>query len=210
MRPRTAGLALGLPALLLAAACGSQAAAKFHPAGGAVSFSPAASAPRAPVPFPGKVTFDFGPLPGDPQQAAVVGTDHAFLLAYYDAIYTGGRNKSYASYIGDKGVLRTVQASVAAHVAEHQGLAGVDRHFGTTVTPDKYYPGELDVTYCADEAGLRYTDASTGRVLGNGSAPGQLYYLESDTFARTSQGAWRLVGILTTPYPMGPARECKP
>ena len=43
-----------------------------------------------------------------------------------------------------------------------------------------------------------------------GYPPGQLYYLESDTFAKNSHGAWQLVGILVTPYPHGQARECKP
>ncbi len=211
MRPRTAGVTLAAPFVLLAAACGSQAPAEFHPAGSAVTAGPPPSAaPAALAPFPGKVTFGFGPLPADPQQSAVVTADRDFVLAYYYAIYTRGRDKSYASYIGDKGVLRTVQSAILAHVAAHQGLTGVDRHFSTTVTPNAYYPGELNVTYCVDEAALQYTDITTGRVLGNGSAPGQLYYLESDTFARASHGTWRLVGILTTPYPTGPARECKP
>lgn len=210
MRPRTAGVTLAAPFVLLAAACGAQAPAAFHPAGSAGTFSPSPSAPAVPAPFPGKVTFDFGPLPADPQQAAVVSADRDFVLAYYYAIYTRGQDKRYASYIGDKGVLRTVQSAVLAHVAAHQGLTGVDRHFRTTVTPNRYYPGELNVNYCADEAGLQYTDITTGQVLGNRSAPGQLYYLESDTFAKTSNGSWRLVGILTTPYPTGQARECKP
>jgi hypothetical protein len=211
MRPRTAGLALALPFLLLTAgACGSQAPATFHPAGSAVTFGPpAAAAPRL-VPFPGKVAFDFGPLPADSQQVAVVAADRNFLLAYYYAIYTRGEDKSYASSIGNNGVLRTVQAAVLQHVAAHQGLTGVEKHFATTVTPNKYYPGELDVTYCVDEAALQYTNVLTGRVLGNSSAPGQMYYLESDTFARGSHGNWQLVGMLTTPYPTGQARECKP
>jgi hypothetical protein len=211
MRPRAAGLALALAFVLLAAgACGSQAPAQFHPAGSAVTFSPAAAAAPRLVPFPGKVIFDFGPLPSNPLQAPVVAADRDFVLAYYYAIYTRGKDKSYASYIGNSGVLRTVQSSVLQHVAAHQGLTGVERHFGTTVTPNEYYPGELDVTYCVDEAGLQYTNVLTGRVLGNGSAPGQMYYLESDTFAKGSHGTWWLVGILTTPYPTGQARECKP
>ena len=210
MRPRTAGLALAFPFVLLAGACGSQAPAQFHPAGSAVTFSPSPPAPAVPAPFPGKVTFDFGPPPADPQQAAVITADRDFVLAYYYAIYTRGQDKRYLSYIGDKGVLRTVQSAVLAHVAARQGLTGVDKRFNTTVTPDANYPGELNVTYCVDEAGLQYTDITTGRVLGNSSAPGQLYYLESDTFAKARNGAWRLVGILTTPYPTGQARECKP
>jgi hypothetical protein len=212
MRRRNAGLALATPFVLLAAACGSQQPAKFHPAGSTVPA--AASAPAAvavPVPFPGKVSFRFGPLPASsPDATAAAARDRNFLLAYYYAIYTRGQSKSYTSYIGNNGVLRTVQNSVAQHVAGHQGLVGVDRHARTTVTPNAYYPGDLDVNYCVNEAGLKYTDIRTGRVVGNGSAPGQLYYLESDTFAKDSHGTWQLVGILTTPYPKGRARECKP
>jgi hypothetical protein len=162
------------------------------------------------VPFPGKVNFAFDSLPSDPSQAAVVSRDRDFLLAYYYAIYTRGKDTSYTSYIDNSGVMRTVQSSVAEHVDAHQGFTGVDRHFDTTVTPTQYYPGEQNVNYCVDEAGLQYTDITTGRVLGNSSTPGELYYLESDTFAKDSGGTWRLVGILTTPYPKGQARECKP
>lgn len=212
MRPRRAGVALATPLLLLAAACGSQRAGVFHPAGvmAAASPPPSAGAHGVRVPFPGKVTFRFGPLPADPAQAALVSRDRDFILAYYDAIYTRGRNTSYRSYIGNSGVLASVRAAVAEHVDAGQGFAGVDRHFGTTVTQDKYQPGDKDVTYCVDEAGLQYTDIRTGRVLGNSSTPGELYYSESDTFAKGRHGTWKLVGTLVTPYPKGQARECKP
>lgn len=212
MRPRHAGVALATPLLLVAAACGSQRAGVFHPTGvmAAASPPPAAHSAGAPVPFPGKVTFSFGPLPAGPAQAALVTRDRDFVLAYYDAIYTRGRDTSYRSYIGNNGVLDTVRATVAEHVDAGQGFAGVDRHFDTTVTPDRYAPGDEDVTYCVDEAGLQYTDIRTGRLLGNSSTPGELYYSESDTFAKDRHGTWKLVGILVTPYPKGQARECKP
>lgn len=211
MRPRPAGVALAAPLLLLAAACGSQRAGVFHPAGALAAASPPPSAaPSAvPQPFPGRVAFDFDRLPADPAQAALVTRDRDFILAYYDAIYTRGKNTSYTSYIGNTGVLASVQSAVAEHVDAAQGFAGVIRHFDTTVSPASYAPGDENVTYCVDEAGLRYTDIATGRVLGNGSTQGELYYLESDTFARGSHGAWMLVGTLVTPYPTGPARKCK-
>ena len=212
MRPRSAGVALAAPVLLLAAACGSQRAGVFHPAGvmAAASPPPASKAAGGAVPFPGKVTFSFGPLPADPAQAALVSRDRDFILAYYDAIYTRGRSTGYRSYIGNNGVLTSVQAAVAEHVDAGQGFAGVDRHFDTTVAPDQYAPRDEDVTYCVDEAGLQYTDIRTGRVLGNSSTPGELYYSESDTFAKSRHGSWKLVGTLVTPYPKGQARECKP
>jgi hypothetical protein len=213
MRPRSAGVALAAPLLLLAAACGSQRAGVFHPAGALAAASPPSSvAPSAgvPKPFPGKVTFSFGPLPASPPEAALVTRDRDFILAYYDAIYTRGRDTGYRSYIANNGVLASVQAAVAEHVDAGQGFAGVDRHFDTTVTPDQYAPRDEDVTYCVDEAGLQYTDIRTGRLLGNSSTPGELYYAESDTFARGRHGTWKLVGTLVTPYPKGQARECKP
>lgn len=212
MRPRSAGVALATPLLLLAAACGSQRAGVFHPTGAMAAAGPPPSAApsRAPVPFPGKVTFRFGPLPAGPVQAALVTRDRDFILAYYDAIYTRGRDTGYRSYIGNNGVLDTVQAAVAEHVDAGQGLAGVDRHFDTTVSPDQYAPRDEDVTYCVDEAGLQYTDIRSGRVLGNSSTPGEMYYSESDTFAKDRHGTWKLVGTLVTPYPKGQARGCKP
>lgn len=212
MRPRPAGVALAAPLLLLSAACGSQRAGVFHPTGvlAAPSPPPAARSAGTPVPFPGKVTFSFGPLPAGPAQAALVIRDRDFVLAYYDAIYTRGRDTSYRSYIGNNGVLASVRAAVARHVSAGQGFAGVDRHFGTTVTPDKYAPGDEDVTYCVDEAGLQYTDIRTGRLLGNSSTPGELYYSERDTFARERHGTWKLVGTFVTPYPKGRARACRP
>ena len=213
MRPRRAGVALATPLLLLAAACGSQRAGVFHPAGVMAEASPPPSASQpagVPEPFPGKVTFSFGALPANPAQAALVTRDRDFILAYYDAIYTRGRDTRYRSYIANSGVLTSVQAAVAEHVDAAQGFAGVDRHFDTTVTPDQYAPSDEDVTYCVDEAGLQYTNIRTGRLLGNSSTPGELYYAESDTFARGRQGTWKLVGTLVTPYPKGQARECKP
>jgi hypothetical protein len=213
MRPRRAGVALAAPILLLAAACGSQQVGVFHPAGVLAAASPAASAgarSTVPVPFPGKVRFDFDALPTDPSQAALVSRDRDFVLAYYDAIYTRGHNTSYLSYIADSGVTTSVQTAVTEHVDAAEGFAGVDKHFDTTVTKPSDLPGDLDVSYCVDEAGLQYTDIGTGQLRGNGSTPGQLYYYENDTFAKTRHGAWDLVGMLVTPYPTGSARECKP
>jgi|SRR5579875_639378 len=213
MRPRRAGVALAAPILLLAAACGSQRVGVFHPAGVLAAASTAASAHQpsgVPVPFPGQVRFEFDALPAGPSEAALASRDRDFILAYYDAIYTRGKNTSYTSYIGNSGVLASVQTAVAEHVDANQGFAGVDKHFDTTVTQSSSQPGDMDVNYCVDEAGLRYTDTSTGQSLGNGSSPGQLYYYESDTFAKNSHGHWNLVGMLVTPYPTGQARECKP
>jgi hypothetical protein len=212
MRPRRAGVALAAPILLLAAACGSQRVGAFHPSGVLAAASPPSSArpARSLDPFPGQVRFEFGSLPPGPVQAALASTDRDFILAYYYAIYTRGKSTSYTSYIGNSGVLTSVQTAVAEHVDADQGFAGVDRHFDTTVTQPSDLPGDMDVNYCVDEAALRYTDISTGQSLGNGSTPGQLYYYESDTFAKNRRGNWQLAGLFVTPYPTGPARECKP
>lgn len=218
MRPRRAGVALAAPILLLAAACGSQRVGVFHPAGvmAAAGRTASAAGPSGvPDPFPGQVRFEFDPSPTSPSpftpaQAALVSRDRDFVLAYYDAIYTRGHNTGYTSYIGNSGVLTSVQTAVAEHVDAAQGFAGVDRHFDTTVTQPSDLPGDLDVNYCVDEAGLQYTDIGTGRSVGNGSSQGQLYYYETDTFAKNSHGTWDLVGMLVTPYPTGQARECKP
>jgi hypothetical protein len=212
MRPRRAGVALAAPILLLAVACGSQRVGAFHPSGMMAAASPTSSDRPAHGldPFPGQVSFEFGPLPANPAQAALASQDRDFILAYYDAIYTRGHNTSYTSYIGNSGVLSSVQTAVTEHVDAGQGFAGVDRHFDTTVTQPSDIPGDMDVNYCVDEAGLKYTDIRTGRTLGNGSSQGQLYYYESDTFAKNRHGVWELAGMLITPYPTGQAQECKP
>jgi hypothetical protein len=213
MRPHRAGVALAAPILLLAAACGSQQVGVFHPAGVLAAASPTASArvpSNVPDPFPGKVTFEFDPLPAGRTAAALASRDRDFVLAYYDAIYTRGANTSYLSYLANSGVTTSVQTAVSEHVAAAQGFAGVDKHFDTTVTQPSDLPGDMDVNYCVDEAGLQYTDIATGQLLGNGSSSGQLYYYETDTFAQTRHGTWGLVGMLITPYPTGSARECKP
>jgi hypothetical protein len=208
MRPRRAGLALAVAFALPAAACASRPAV-FHPAGSALTAGPAPAAVSArDAPFPGRVSFDFGPLPPGPRQAALVRTDRDFILAYYDAVYTRGRNHRYASYIGDADVRLSVAGNIAQQVAGHRGYAGVARYSGTTVSPG--YHGEQAVTYCVDESGLRHTDVMTGRVVPKDYPPAHQYYLESDTFARAGHGAWKLVGTLVTYYPHGQARECKP
>src|SRR5579875_3578277 len=151
MRPHRAGVVLAAPILLLAAACGSQRAGAFHPTGVLAAASPAASAAapsRAPDPFPGQVRFEFDALPADPSGAALVTRDRDFILAYYNAIYTNGRNTGYLAYIANNGVASSVQTAVAEHVDADQGFAGVDRHFDTTVTQPAALPGDLDVNYC--------------------------------------------------------------
>jgi hypothetical protein len=210
MRPRTAGLALAIPVTLLTAgACGSQAPARFHPAGSAVTVSPQPQAtPPGLDPFPGQLNLAFDPLPPDPRQAAVVTADRDFVLGYYYAIYTKGASRSYAAYIGQQNVQLSVAASIAQQVAAHRGYAGVATYSGTTVAAVPGYPGEQQVTYCVDESQLRHTDIRTGRVVPKGYPPDHQYYLESDLLAKSRQGAWQVVGTLVTYYPHGQAREC--
>jgi|HubBroStandDraft_3_1064219.scaffolds.fasta_scaffold321232_2 hypothetical protein len=212
MRPRSAGLALAALLAPLAAACGSQPPGVFHPAGAPVTYSPAAAdaVPARDAPFPGRVSFDFGPLPSSPQQAALVSTDRDFILAYYYAVYTRGRSHRYASYVGDENVRLSVAGNIAQQVAAHRGYAGVTRYFDTTVQPLPGYHGEQSVTYCVDESRLDHTDVRTGRVVPKGYPPDRQYYRESDTFARGRHGAWKVVGTLVSYYPNGQARECKP
>src|SRR5579859_6680099 len=142
MRPRTACLMLATPLALFIAACGSQSAGTFHPEGNSVAAdSPAPSVPAGPVPFPGKVAFEFDSLPADPQQAAIATADRQFILGYYYAIYTGGKSHGYASYIGDKNVRFSVAGNIAQQVAEHRGYVGVARYFDTLVQPIPGYHG---------------------------------------------------------------------
>lgn len=210
MPSRRAVAALAVPLLLLTAACGSQQAGAFHPAGKVAPASPQSTESAAPVPFPGKVKFEFGPLPADSTQAALISRDRDFLLAYYYAVYTRGKSTGYRSYIDNNGVLTSVRNKISELVDASHGFAGVDKRFDTTVTPVPDEPGDMNVNYCNDEAGLQFTDIKTGRLLGNGSTPGELYYYESDMFAPGTNGTWELIGILSTPYPTGKARECKP
>jgi hypothetical protein len=210
MRPRLAGLALALPVALLAVGCGSQPPGTFHPAGSAVTASPAAQpTPAGLDPFPGKVTLQFDPLPSDPVQAAAVTADRDFVLGYYYAIYTRGKSRRYASFIGDKNVLLNVAGNIAQQVAGHRGYAGVATYFGTTAAAVPGYPGEQQVTYCVNESHLQHTDIRTGRVVPKGYPAARQYYLESDMLAKDKHGAWQVVGTLVTYYPHGQARECK-
>jgi hypothetical protein len=201
---------LATPFVLLIAACGSQSAGTFHPEGNSVAAdSPAPSLPAGPVPFPGKVTFEFDSLPADPQQAAIATADRQFVLGYYYAIYTGGKSQGYASYIGDSNVRASVAANIAQQVADHRGYAGLARYFDTTVQPISGYNGEQQISYCVDESQLHHTDIRTGRVVPKGYPADHQYYLESDMLAKDKHGAWQVVGTLVTYYPNGQARECK-
>jgi hypothetical protein len=211
MRPRSAGVALATPFVLLVTACGSHQPGVFHPEGAIVTApSPSAATGSGPVPFPGKLRFEFDPLPSDPAQAKLVAADRDFILAYYYAVYTRGKSDRYASYIGDKNVLLTVRGNVAQQVAGHRGYAGMTRYFDTRVAAVPGYHGDEDVTYCVDESQLRHTDIRTGQVVPKGYPANQQYYAESDMFAKGQGGAWRLVGTLVSYYPNGQARECKP
>jgi hypothetical protein len=213
MRPRPAGLVLAMPfALFIAAsaACGSSSPGVFHPAGATVAAAGPPSSLAGPAPFPGKLTFRFDPLPPDPQQAALVSADRAFIVGYYYAIYTRGKSRNYASYIGDRNVELSVAGNIAQQVAGHRGYAGVTTYFNTTVQPMPGYRGEQQVTYCVDESALQHTDIRTGRVVPRRAPTDHQYYLESDLLAKDRRGAWQVVGTLVTYYPNGQARECKP
>jgi hypothetical protein len=196
----------------VSAACGSASPGVFHPAGASVAAAAPLESPTGPAPFPGKLTFQFDPLPPDPQQAAVAAADRAFIVGYYYAIYTRGRSQGYTSYIGDKNVQLSVAGDIAQQVAGHRGYAGVARYFNTTVQPMPGYRGEQQVTYCVDESRLEHTDIRTGRVVPKSAPPDHQYYLESDLLAKGRHGArgtWQVVGTLVTYYPNGQARECK-
>lgn len=213
MRPRSASLLLATSSVLLialSAACGSQSPGTFHPEGNSVAAnSPPVSTPSGPVPFPGKVTFDFDPLPSDPTQYAVATADRKFVLAYYYAVYTGGKSQAYASYTGEKSVQLSVAANVTQQVNEHRGYSGVTKYFDTTVQSVPGLNGEQQVSYCVDESQLHHTDIRTGRVVPKGYSADHQFYLESDMLAKSKQGAWQVVGTLVTYYPNGQARECK-
>lgn len=159
-----------------------------------------------PAPFPGKLTFSFGPLPADSQQAALVTTDWRWQVAYYYAIYTRNVHGSYLSYISNSSSQQTFMGDVALAVAAHRGYAGVVKYFGARVTPVKQYPGELAVVYCVNESGMHRTDIRTGRVTSPTSPP---YYVELDAFGRNSHGAWQITGTRTQPYsPANPPEGC--
>lgn len=219
MRPRTAGLVLAMPSVLFTTAllttgllttgCTASPPGVFHPAGASVAAAVPSSSPPGPAPFPGRLAFQFDPLPPDPQQAAVATADRAFIVGYYYAVYTRGRSRGYAAYIGDKNVQLSVAGNIAEQVAEHRGYAGVARYFNTTVQPMPGYHGEQQVSYCVDESGLRHTDIRTSRVVPKNAPPNHQYYLESDLLAKGRHGAWLVVGTLVTYYPNGQARECK-
>jgi hypothetical protein len=156
------------------------------------------------------VTFSFDKPPLAPGQASLVAADRDFLLAYYDAIYTKGKNNGYASYISDSGMLRDVNANVVQQVAGNRGYAGIVRFFNTTVTTTPLFSADKDVNYCVNEAELKYTDIRTGRPAVDTRTADQHYYLESDTFARNAKGAWKVVGSNVTYYPNHAAVACKP
>ena len=214
-------LAAGLGVLAATGAltgCGSASSSgTFVP--GAPTSAPAAAATQpvasaAPLanitPFPGKVTFSFDKPSLTPSQESLVATDRDFLLAYYDAIYTKGKNNAFASYINDKTMLTDVNANVVQQIAEHRGYVGTVRFFDTTVTTAQYFAKDLSVNYCVDEARLAHTNISTGRRAADSRTPDQHYYLESDMFARNAKGTWKLVGSTVTYYPKGGAAKCKP
>lgn len=213
MAPRRATPLLAAPFALLTAlvaACGSHAPGVFHPAGASVAAdSPAPATPGGLAPFPGKLTFDFDPLPASPRQAAVAIADRDFVLAYYYAVYKRGKSQAYASYIGDKSVLLNVQANIEQQVAEHRGYSGLAKYSDTTVQALPGYGGEQQVSYCVDESQLKHTDIRTGQVVPKHAPADHQYYRESDMLAKSRHGAWQVVGTLVTYYPQAQAQECK-
>jgi len=204
MRRGVAGV-LVAAVLGLATACGSPAAKSSHPdAAASRTASPSPSPSASPTPgtaaqggaglWPG-ASWRYDALPARPLYAELVKTDRAFQMAVYDAIYTRGASHSYAAYISDSQVLKSVQQSVAQQVAERLGFSGVERYYRTNVQPFPKFPGMYVVDFCVDDARFLPTDVLTGHVVPR-PAGTLVHYEEQDVYARVA-GQWKINTIDT-------------
>jgi hypothetical protein len=203
--------AIAAVALTCLAACGTAAPQAFHPAGGDLTAAPgpAATAP-ARFPFPADVHFVFtSPLPSGPAAASAVLADENFQLAYYYAIYSQGKDRRYAAYIGNRLLLGSVQMTLAKEAAAHEGFTGTIVFSLAAVQPAPW-AGQLAVSNCVDNSKLLDTDIRTGKIRRISAPAGHSHFLESDILASQKGGPWRVVGTDVTYYPHGQAKECAP
>lgn len=207
-------LGIAVTSALAVAGCssGSSSSSSFVPGGKLATSSQSPTQvtkppPSALRPFPGKVTFEFGQPPADPQQAALAATDKNYILAYYMAIYTKGKNRSFKSFISDKGMLTDTDATLVSLIAGQTGYKGTIKFTRISVSRSPYFASDLNVNYCVDESHLSKTNIKSGSVAG---AVQPAYLYQSDMFARSNGGGWKLVGSNFVAYPTGKAKECKP
>lgn len=187
MRRCVAGTALGAAALGLLAACGSPSAPAFHPAGTA-SAAPSASPTD---PWPGKARWQYDPLPADPQKSQLVQQDRAFHLAFYEAIYTRGADRSWMSEISDPSVVKSMTKELKQYTAAHRGYQGVEKISHTAVRTSRDISGYV-VDSCVDDSQFQPVDTRTGRVVSRDpSIDGPVREEQQDVIAEVN-GQWKI------------------
>jgi|SRR5579859_870735 len=223
--------ARSVPAVLLAvaglvalAACGSGPPQTFHPAGAQIAVNGGAQTGASG--FAASVHVEFQtPLPARPVQAQVVQADQAFWLAFFQALYSHGKDLAYLSDIarahgptvtrggatlttGGSYGLSELAGDVTNYRAKNHGIEGTVIFSDTTVKPDRAAPGEWDVSSCVNESQLPDTNGS-GQVLPNTGSQSQYYYYQTDVLSKGSGGRWLLADWnLVDQYPEGKALQC--
>jgi hypothetical protein len=222
------GAARSAPVVLLAAAglaalaaCGSGQPQTFHPAGAKIAANEEEGAG-----FAAFVHLEFQtPLPSDPVQAQVVKADQGFWLAFFQALYSHGRDLGYLSDIarahghkvtrggatlttGGSYGLSQLADDVTSYRTKNHGIEGTVIFSDTTIAPDPTFPGEWEVSSCVNESQLPDTTGS-GQVLPDTGSQGQYYYYQTDVLSKGSGGRWLLADWnLVDQYPAGKALQC--
>jgi hypothetical protein len=200
---------------LAVAGCSSAPPPAFNP-GGPASTAPAT--PMAQSSGPGSVIMPpFGKnahivmttwRPKNASLARAVLTDKDYELAYLYAEYTGGRDESWTSYVGQTMELQ-VRGVLSGQDVTTESFKGTIRIFAMTAIRDPVVPADVDVSACFDNAQAANTNLSTGAVLPGQSPSDANYYRYTDQLAQTSSGQWQVVSDYPLVY-YPRAKECKP
>ncbi len=143
----------------------------------------------------------------DKAQRPAVIAEGDFLLAYFYADYTGGRDTRWESYVAPsaRGVLAQ---DLAVPDVTTESFTGTIRVWRMSALPAS--GGSIQVSECVDTAAAKNTNLTTGAVLPaseQNSADGN-YSLEIDILGE-SHGMWQITKIENPIYyPL--ASECKP
>jgi hypothetical protein len=143
----------------------------------------------------------------DKAQGPAVVAAGDFLLAFFYAEYTGGRDTRWQAYVAPSQRGGIAQALAVPGVTT-ESFTGTIRVWRMSALPAS--AGSIQVSECVDTAAAKNTDLSTGAVLPaseQNSAVGN-YWLEIDILGK-SHGLWQVIKVENPIYyPL--ALGCKP
>jgi hypothetical protein len=192
--------ALAAAALAVAGCASSSSTSQFHPGGPASQ----TSAPASPVsdsllPWPGKATWKWDPLPADPQQRQLVQLDRAYFIAWDYAIYTQGASHQWESYLTPELLSGNSRVGIKHElnqiIAVHHGFEGREVISRTSVRTSASLPGQMVVDFCINDTHFKVFDTRTGKVIPRDpSVDGDIHEEEQDAFSQVG-GVWKIATI---------------